>query len=470
MNRNIEYTKLMEQLEETPLKLDYTLDRARARRAAEIRRHRAKRAVFAPLGTLAAVFAVFVLLVNISPTFAYAAGRIPLISDLAKLVAYSPSLTAAVENEYVQPIEQEQTVNGITARVEYVIVDQKQLNVYFSLDSDTYFAMDASPDVLGADGKRLDSCSICSGGLDIPNGDLRELTLDFVDKDMPDFLTLRLKVHDNGSYVREEPVQSVEEDMLSGNVDKTPDAIAEFNFNLSLDPYYTAQGETIPVNQSFDLDGQKFTLTKAEIYPTHMRFTFDDTPENTAWLKSLEFYVENEKGERFESIANGISASGRADSPMMETYMLESAFFSESEHLALKITGVTWLDKDMETIRVDLENETADKLPDGVKLEQAVKKKNGWIVYFSAPELEENHHYQLFGWSYYDKQGKEYSINSSSSTGGGYYDDSSNTAVSLPGRFVEYFPLKDFADSEVRLSPSFSSRVSLDEPISIEIK
>lgn len=470
MNRSIEYKELMEQLEETPLKLDYTLDRARARRTAELRRKRTKRAVLAPLGSLLAVFAVFVLMVNISPTFAYAAGKIPFIADLAKFVAASPSLTAAVENEYVQPIEQEQSANGISARIEYVIVDRKQLNIFYTLDSAEYSAMSTTPYISAADGTALEGYCLTGGDYGAKNGELRKIVADFTDTDVPAELELKLRIHDNGGNERVEPDKSLEDGMLSDNVHKVPDSVAEFSFNLTLDPYYTAQGETIAVNQSFELDGQKLTLTNAEIYPTHMRFTFDDEPENTAWLKSLEFYVENEKGERFDGISDGISASGKADSPMMATYMLESAFFSESKHLSLKITGVTWLSKDMETIHVDLENETADKLPEGVRFEQAVKKKNGWLVYFSAPELEENQHYSLFGWNYFDKQGNEYTINTSSSSGGIYVDESENEVVELPGRFVEYFPLKDCSDSEVWLSPAYSERVTLKEPVSITIK
>ena len=37
-----------------------------------------------------------------------------------------------MENEYVQPIGQSQTVNGITASIQYLIVDQKQVNIFFT--------------------------------------------------------------------------------------------------------------------------------------------------------------------------------------------------------------------------------------------------------------------------------------------------------------------------------------------------
>ena len=131
MNRNAEYEALLAELAATPPELDTTVDRALERRRAERRKRR--RLFGIPAGSLAACFAAFVLLVNLFPTFAYACGGVPVLRELAKAVAWSPSLSAAVENQYVQPIEQSQTVNGITATIQYVIVDQKQVNIFFTL-------------------------------------------------------------------------------------------------------------------------------------------------------------------------------------------------------------------------------------------------------------------------------------------------------------------------------------------------
>ncbi len=468
MDRNEEYKSLLEELDETPLKLDFTFERALQKRREH--RHHVHKAVFAPMGTFAAVFAVFVLLVNVSPTFAYAAGRVPVLRDLAKFVAMSSSLSAAVENEYVQPMDQEQTANGITAKIEYVIVDQKQLNIFYTLDSEVYSAMDATPDLRGADGEYLNGCSIGSGGWDVENGKLRKITVDFSSGTMPDTVMLRLKIRDNGALTKEATAPPSDANVLTEYEYEEPVFIAELNFTLKLDPNFTEKGERIELNKSFALDGQIFTLTAAEIYPTHMRFTFDDSERNTAWMVGLEFYVENEKGERFEGISNGITAFGKLDSPMMATYMLESAFFSNSKHLTLHITNVVWLDKDMEKVRVDLENKTLESYPAGVKFELATRKTNGWVVVFSAPVIKENSAYQLWGWSYFDSEDKEHDLNGMSSSDGGYYDFEKNVFVELPGRFIEQFNLINYPYDEIWLCPSYSSRVMLDTPINIEIK
>lgn len=465
MNRNDEYLTLMNELENIPVQLEYTEKRAEARLKAK-HRHR----LFSlPLGCIAALLIVFVILVNSFPTFAYACARIPIIKDLAKAVNFSTSLSAAVENQYVQPIEQEQTINKIAVKIKYVIVDQKQLDIFYSLDSNFYTVMDATPEIKAPDGTKLEGYSISSGGLGSANGELRLLTVDFVDNDMPGSMLLTLKVHDNGSLTRNEVV-SVEKPMLSDEEYKEPDFISIFTFLLEFDPYYTAQGEDIMLNRSFDLDGQNIILEDAEIYPTHIRLNFNDKEDNTAWLKSLSFYLKNEKGKRFGEITNGITATGSQDSPMMKSHRLESPFFSNSKKLTLYITGVDWLDKDMKKVKLDLANVTAERLPQGVIFEKAERIGNDWLLTFAATQYKENTSYQLWNNDYYDEQGKEHNFNSWSSGMSGYWDKEAGKYIDTPNVFRVEIPLKNYPYDTVYMSPAFSRKVKLSKPVVIKIK
>ncbi|MEI3305127.1 MAG: hypothetical protein V8R40_03325 [Dysosmobacter sp.] len=101
MNRNEEYQALLAELESVPPALETTVDRAVKRETAS--RHR-WRLLGIPVRSLAACFTVFVLLVNLFPPFAAACGNVPLLRQVAKAVAWSPSLSAAVDNEFVQPM------------------------------------------------------------------------------------------------------------------------------------------------------------------------------------------------------------------------------------------------------------------------------------------------------------------------------------------------------------------------------
>lgn len=463
MDRMEEYKMLLAEAETAPQALNFTVSRARAR----LRNEKHARFIGIPLGSVAAAFIVFVLMVNVSTSFAYAIGRIPLLKELAAAVAFSPSLSAAVDNAYVQPVEQEQTANGITMRVEYVIVDQKQLNIFYTLQSDVYSNPDIMPEILGSDGTDLEGFSLGYGHYGADDSPIRRITVDFTDNDMPSKLKLLCKVYDKGGAAASEHRQI---DLYEEPVFEEPEYISNFEFLLEFNPMFTQQGEVIELNRSFDIDGQRLTVTTVEVYPTHMRINFADDEGNTAWLRGLSYYIEDEKGNRFEQISNGIVATGSPDSPMMRSHRLESTFFRESESLTLHITGAVWLDKARERVKLDLKNKTAEALPEGVAFESAVKSGDGWKLEFSAEARQENAHYQLFLTDYFGETGNKYSFNSWYSGAMSVWDEQTKEYTEVPGRFLVSFALKDYPYDTVLLSPDYTRTSTLAQPVVIQVK
>ena len=450
MNRNQEYEALLQELEVTPAALDGTAKRALHRR----RRERRLRIFGVPAGSLAACFAAFVLLVNLFPPFARACGNVPLLRALAQAVAWSPSLSAAVANDYVQPIGQSQTVNGITATIEYVIVDQKQVHIFFTLKGEGYESLSAELPEFSPE----QHCAVQGADFRQKPGTLLHFTLDYLEGDVPEGFAMAFGVTGETGEEAEGGPAAPSRSILDEPVRREPDVLASFTFDLAFDPTFTASGEIIPVNSTFQLDGQTLTVTEAEVYPTHVRVNVEGDPDNTAWLKALDFYLENEDGERFEPISNGITASGDTDSPAMVSYRLESPYFARSAHLTLHITGATWLDKDMERIRVDLKSGTADQMPEGVELYSAERSGDGWRIEFRARSREENHFYQLFYSTYYAPDGTEY--------------DQQVTSLLAPddGYFYRRLVLRDYPWDEVWLCPVCSRTTEAEVPVTIPIK
>ena len=455
MSRNEEYAALLAELEQTPAELETTVDRALRRERAAGKKRRAFG--ISAVG-LAACFGAFILLVNLSMPFARACGNIPVLRELAKAVSWSPSLSAAVENEYVQPIGQSQTVNGITATIEYVIVDQKQLNIFFTLNADGY-------DNLNAGMPRYEPEQVCStigSSWNQPPGTLLNFTLDYGEGNVPDGFTITFRVttwvEPDRPAAPEAPATSYEDEMLEPVEEEEPDYLAEFTFDLEFDPQFTARGETVPVDRTFDLDGQSLTVTEVEVYPTHVRVNVADDPANTAWLKSLEFYLENEDGERFEPISNGVTASGDPDSPANISFRLESPYFADSEHLTLHVTGAEWLDKDMERVRVDLADRTAERLPEGVSFQSAEKRDGGWVLTFRVQQRREHFTHQVWSSAFYDEAGNQYEANRRGTTTDGN------------GYFEETMPLPGYQADVVWLQPTYSRTTAEINPVTIPIK
>lgn len=459
MNRQREFDAMIEELNQPVPELETTLDRAYRKK-----RKRTVKLILSPMAGLTACFALFVLLVNFCMPVAYACSQIPFLRELAAAVTFSRSLTDAVENEYVQTMDLSQCDNDITAEIAYLIVDQKQVNVFYRLDSDQYESLDADPEVLDADGIRPASCSYHSTGFGAENGELRCLSIDFVDDNVPDRLRIKLDVYTNGIRDAHVAPETAVGSIYTDAGFKEPDYLANFDFLLEFDPKFTAAGKVIPVNQTVMLEGQAITITDIEIYPSHMRVDIEESPDNTAWMKGLEFYVETDWGMKFDPVANGITATGSSDSPSMVSYRADSTYFYDAEHLKLVITGAKWLRKDMETTYLNLVTGEHGVLPEGACFDSAKKQGSGWIVTFRAALEEDGPMYQLFGHRFYDADGNEYEINQFSSMFG---DMDENGHMTF---FYDEFPLLNFTGEEVWLSPIFSHHWVAEEQIVVPVR
>lgn len=455
MNRNEEYYALLRELESLPESLETTVNKALVRENTLQK----KRRFFGQLATSAAAcFVTFVLMVNLVPTFAYACGGVPLLRALAKAVTWSPSLSAAVENEYVQPIGLTQTKNGITATVEYLIVDQKQVNIFYTLEGDyedlSGRRVEFSPD---------QHCAISYGGAPNAPGEIQSITLDYVDRDVPEGFSVTIGAASMDEELNAPPEVSLAEDeLLHTDECEELEILAEFTFELKFDPTYTAVGEIIPVDQTIALDGQTVTVTETAVYPTHVRINVADNPANSAWLKGLTFYLENEDGERFKPISNGISATGGDGTDSYVSFRLESPYFARSRHLTLHITGSEWLDKSREKVHLDLDTGKADFLPEGVVFAGAQHHADGWILEFRVKERREDFTHQVFFMTFEDGKGTAYEMGSQSRFTDYEGEDDSY--------FIERLPLPDYHASEVWLQPTYSRTAAEETPITIPIK
>ena len=416
-----------------------------------------------PVTGLVICFAIFVLLVNFCAPVAYACSQIPVLKELAEAVTFSRSLTDAVENEYVQPMDLMQAENDITLSVEYLIVDQKQVNVFYRLVSDQYKELEARPQINLADGERPASYSLHTNGYGVENGELCCLSIDFIDQDVPDKLVVKFDVYSNEIDYLEAPAQPVDDIYADENLED-PDYIANFEFLLEFDPKFTAAGKVFPVNQTVMLEDQAITITNIEVYPTHMRVDIEESPDNTAWLKGLEFYIETDWGMKFDAASSGIISTGSGDSPSMVSYRADSTYFYEAEHLKLVITGAQWLRKDMQTTYLNLVTGEHGELPEGAEFDSSRKENGHWIVKFRAALEEDGPMYQLFGHKFYDADGNTYEIHHWSSMHG---EEDQDGKVSF---FYDEFPLLDYAYDEVWLSPQYSHNWVAEDRIVITVQ
>jgi len=379
-----EYRALLSQLEEsgTPPALEGTVTRAITR--AHRKRERRWRSGLLSLGGAAAAFA---LAVNLSLPFAMACRGVPVLKNLAAAVALSPSLKAAVENDYVQPLGDRVTVNGVTLTLDYAIADRRQVNLFYHVEGE-FAALYASPSFRSPQGEELADVSILGGMYRHEPGALRSVTLNFHGReDAPEALQFVLRVEkvarEDGGDTQSAPMDDSQEPTSGEGV-----VLFEIPIQLSLDPAMIVQGEVYPLEQWIDLEGQRFLLHQVEIFPSFLQLELEAHPDNTAWLKGLTFYAQDDRGRRTEAITNGITGLWDPDTPGMESFRCESSFFWDSKSLTLHLTTADWLDKEEQSVTVDLDGTVVEgTLPPGVRYVGGARGADGRVsLLFLAPQ------------------------------------------------------------------------------------
>lgn len=455
MNRNEEYALYVQELEENAPPLDTLLDRAKKRR---LRR----RLLVRPIGGLAAVFAVFVILVNVSAPVASACSQIPILRELAEAVTFSRSLSDAVENEYAQIVDQEQTENGITATVEYLIVDRKRVYIFFRLDSfwNPRLSADAvvewePPHIPGGgwpkDEKRMHVYSWMHFS-ELDNG-LCMLQLDLFEDQIPEKLDLTLQIYEGGSQ---------EGEYFWEWDEKEREYLAEPKFTLEIDPMFFAPGKIYELNQPFELDGQRYTVTGVEVYPTCMYVDLAEDPANTMQLRNLSFYIETDNGQRFDRPTLGTFASGISGSESMLRFYMDSIFFHDTESFQIVITGASFLNKEEYSFSVNLLTGETEDLPEGIAFQSAREQDGDWLLTLHSEYNKTQGHRYIYGHQFYDAGGKEYSLQWTMD----YGEPDKDGEVTY---CVDVLRLQNYPYEEVWLTASCNARGVPIEPIVIPV-
>ena len=425
MNRNQEYLELTQELEalEAPAG---SLDRALKRS----RKGRTVTRVLRPFIGLAAVFAIFVLLVNVSPTVAQACSKVPVLRDLAEALNFSSSLIDAVEHDYYQTVDQKQTQNGVTVSVDCLIVDQRTVNVVYHMEGEGPENLHPELEISLPDG----SDRIYTVSWDTKGG-----AIEFHDGDVPESLLLKLRAVD------------YEENTVAG----------PFEFLLEYDPSFREEGRHWETDQTLELDGQRFHITGVDLYPSYLSFRLEGDPANTAWLRHVDYYLLTEDGQRIDSVQSGITGYYSTDGTELRSIRTESVYFRDARTVTLCVTGVSWQEKTAGT-RMDLAAGQAEGMPAGCELVRTSRAGNGWTVTVLMPD---EGFMQCFEWTCYDPDGGTHSLEDERWA----YSVPEDPEVSAPeGRIYFTFTLEHYPFDEVWLTPDRTTQTDFSTPVTME--
>ncbi|RSK27735.1 DUF4179 domain-containing protein [Bacillus sp. HMF5848] len=288
---------------------------------------------------------VFVSSVSVSPTFANYIRMVPGLEYIVDLVRFDKGLLTAIDNDYVQVINEADEHDNLKLTVDAILADEVQMVLFYTLSSYNpahEFVELESFRLLDETGNELEfSATYVSTGKSLQENDKisGNITFTYNDKKLPDQLTFRTKiVEGKEAFSRDKELAST----------------WQVPFNVDLEKF-SGQKETIDVNKTIEIEGQKIIIKEVTMYPTRVgvKVKYDETNDKKIFgFEDIHF--EDETGEQWGTISNGFTASILSENEQILYF--QSNYLKSPQELYLKFSKVRALDKDDLQVIVDLKN------------------------------------------------------------------------------------------------------------------
>lgn len=284
-----------------------------------------------PISGIAAVFFIFMFLVNASVVFAKAINTVPLIRNLGNLVLINPGIKYALEEGYIQTINKSAESHGIKIKVTRIIGDNKKLIFGYTIEG-----------FKEEEGKYLGAGTI---NLEDEKGFSLKVLLTW---GAGDYKHQGLKPLPNEKYFE---IDIIEKDNIPKNINiifkgignlNDPDrkevfSDAVFKVPVELkDKILNVEPEIYKVNKIQELHELKLEVKEIRIYPMVTELVINNKvgkDNKFTWLDNA--YLEDEKGNIFRLSSGSTSLGG-------DNYLLRfnGGAFNNLKELTLKTLGM----------------------------------------------------------------------------------------------------------------------------------
>jgi hypothetical protein len=316
--------------------------------------------------------------VRVSPAFAAVVRDIPGLSGFVELIEGDKSLLAALDHEYVQPVNVSVEKNGYKLTVEGIMADEGRLVIFYSGEGPgiTDQSEITSFNLLDENGKEV------RGGIYLshfPSGDSENpgATLhDYIDAVMGDGVELpkriRFSVQLQGAWLEAE--FPVDHDRFNG------------------------KREVYQLNKPFEIAGQRFTIKDAVITPLQVKVTLVSDPSNEKRSNSLiNMALVDEKGRRYTSKGG----FGELDTEL--TFHFHSSYFKQPKKLTLVADGL-YLSERNKTFVINTETGETVTAPDQrIGLDSIEKTADGIDLRIGMSNLDRTD--AMLGYTFFEHKG-----------------------------------------------------------------
>ncbi|MDJ0331556.1 DUF4179 domain-containing protein [Planococcus sp. S3-L1] len=298
--------------------------------------HAKRQRTFWSLAAAALVILTVLTTIRISPTFANAVASIPGMEKFVEMIQDDKGLTAIFENDYYQPIGESQTIGHTTMTIDGVVLDESGMNLFYTIESPVEIEdVVIETPVLKNQQQEHGSASISYSS---------PVSEDLSPKIYTDIL----------KYTFENPINFEDlsftlelETILNGN---------SFDFSIPfVVPENVKPSIIYGINKEVEVEGQKFTIEDITVHPLRVGIKISFDPTNTKKILQFEdMRLEDDTGEIWSSISNGISTTGNMEDGEM-LYYLQSNYFEKPKQLYLRINTMQAVDQEDAYLIVDTE-------------------------------------------------------------------------------------------------------------------
>ena len=313
----------------------------------------------------------FVTSIRVSPAFAQAISSIPGMGKLVEYIQYDKGLQGIMDNEYYQSVHASQIKDDLTLTIDGVILDESGIVISYTLEAPYSIENLNYKDIKLYHNDR--EVTLGTTSYNNPNKQHENRKEDLI----------QIAFSDKQSFEGQEFVLELQLD------NNTKETVFSLPFEL---PEKVKKAKVYTLNKEIEVDNQKMTIQDITIYPLRVAITIEfDDANNMEIFNFEDMRIEDDKGEVWSSIRNGMTVSGVGEEE--RTYYLQSNYFEKPGKLYFKMNKVQALPKDESYLLVDLEKQEVLKQPSAGTIEITEVTANRIEARFRE---EKNHMYSLF--------------------------------------------------------------------------
>lgn len=361
--------------------------------------------------TAAALFILFIALSRFSPGFAAYCSKVPGLQYIIRLVNYDKGVKAIVQNDFIQHIGLSDEHEKLVFTVNDIIIDNTKAFVFYSIEdkgSHRFIGLDEAS-FKDKSGNIIPACinysTMC---VDISkekkvDGEI-ELNYDETVK-IPENIYMSIKLQESENNDNRPAV-------------KLP---SEWKIIIPVDiKKFEGMQITYILNKKVTIENQNILFKKVTIIPTQIAVEIEYDKNNTKKILHFDdIKIEDEKGETYGSITNGVT--GTLKNEYSEVLYFQSNYFTNPKDIYITGSSIRALDKDKLTAVLDIKNKKLLKSPDDKLQLSSISNYNGNInVTFSLKKdkiLDSKYYYFVFKHTIIDINGKEIKDTIGSSNG-----------------------------------------------------